>query len=278
VRFIFSMKMESEVWRLHEVDATIRFPLDDPAFLKIVEEQQLRQNEQTALGSVRTINTAEESYQSAQGGFACTLSALGSAGKTPGVAKRTYLYDSQLASGRKNGYAFALSGCDTSHYQVVAKPELPDSGERAYCSDESGVVRSSSDGKASTCQVSGEVVEEKVPAANVRFSAPAQGNATSGTSQPEQRVRIAQGVSAGLLQSATNLSASGATGEDSRDSSVEGNHQSDGRRRKPRTRFGSSNAGTCRRRCGETMEIQAVHAERKRGGGGNAGHGELHPE
>ena len=199
LRFIFSMKMESEVWRLHEVDATIRFPLDDPAFLKIVEEQQLRQNEQTALLSLRAVNTAEKSYQSAQGGFACTLSALGSAGKQSGAANRTYLYDSQLASGRKNGYTFALSGCDTSHYQVVAEPESPDSGQRAYCSDESGVVRSSRDGKTSTCRVSGEVVEEKVPAANIRFSAPAQGNALSGTSQPEQRVRIAQGVSTGLL-------------------------------------------------------------------------------
>jgi len=199
LRFIFSMKMESEVWRLHEVDATIRFPLDDPAFLKIVEEQQLRQNEQTALLSLRAVNTAEKSYQSAQGGFACTLSALGSACKQSGAANRTYLYDSQLASGRKNGYTFALSGCDTSHYQVVAEPESPDSGQRAYCSDESGVVRSSRDGKTSTCRVSGEVVEEKVPAANIRFSAPAQGNALSGTSQPEQRVRIAQGVSTGLL-------------------------------------------------------------------------------
>jgi TonB family protein len=104
-----------------------------------------------------------------------------------------------LASGRKNGYTFTLSGCDISHYQVVAEPELPDSGERAYCSNESGVVRSSLDGKASTCLVSGEVVEEKIPAANIRFSAPAQGNAASGTSQPEQRVHIAQGISAGLL-------------------------------------------------------------------------------
>src|ERR1700691_3061990 len=114
------MKMESEVWRLREVDATIRFPLDDPAFLKIVEEQQLRQNEQTALLSLRAVNNAEKSYQSAQGGFACTLSALGIAGKQSGVAKRTYLYDSQLASGRKNGYTFALLGGGASHYKVVA--------------------------------------------------------------------------------------------------------------------------------------------------------------
>jgi len=199
LRFTFSMKKEAEVWRLHEVGAAVRFPIADPAFLKIVEEQQLRQNEQAALSSVRAINAAQKSYQSAQAGFACTLSALGSAGKQSGVAKRIYIYDPQLAGGKKNGYTFALSGCDASHYQVVAEPESPDSGARAYCSNESGVVRSSSDGKASTCLVSGEVVEEKVPAANIQVSAPTQGNATPGTSQLEQPVRVPQGISAGLL-------------------------------------------------------------------------------
>src|SRR5271154_2022369 len=41
LRFTFSMKKEAEVWRLHEVGAAVRFPIADPAFLKIVEEQQL---------------------------------------------------------------------------------------------------------------------------------------------------------------------------------------------------------------------------------------------
>ena len=39
LRFTFSMKMESGIWRLHEVGATVRFPLADPAFLKMVEER-----------------------------------------------------------------------------------------------------------------------------------------------------------------------------------------------------------------------------------------------
>lgn len=157
-RFTFSMKMESAVWRLNEVSATLRFPLANPAFLKGVEEHELRQNEQTALFSVRAVIRAEKSYQSAQGGFACTLSALGSAGKEAGASKRVYLYDPQLAGGKKNGYTFAISGCDTSHYRVVAEPEVPDSGQRAFCSDESSTVRASGDGKASTCVVSGEIV------------------------------------------------------------------------------------------------------------------------
>jgi TonB family protein len=210
LRFIFSMKMESEVWRLNEVGATVRFPLADPAFLKIVEERQIRQNEQTALWSVRAVIPAEKSYQSANGSFACTLSALGSAGKESGAGRRSYLYDSQLTSGKKNGYIFAISGCDSSHYQLVAEPAIPDSGQRAFCSDESGTVRFSADGKAATCLSNGEVVEQN-EGGIVGFHAggsPAQGAASPGTSSPgllrgplTQRVRVPQGVAQGLITS-----------------------------------------------------------------------------
>src|ERR1700691_856637 len=62
LRFTFSMKMEFEVWRLNEVGATVRVPLTDPVFLKGMEEQQVRQNEQTALWSVRAVVTAEKAY------------------------------------------------------------------------------------------------------------------------------------------------------------------------------------------------------------------------
>lgn len=210
LRFTFSMKMESEIWRLNEVSVGVRVPLADPAFLKSLEERQLQQNEQTAIWSVRSIVGAEKSYQSARGAFACTLSALGRAGKDAGVAKQVYLFDSQLVGGKKNGYIFAVTGCDASHYNVVAEPALPDSGQRAFCSDENGTVRSSADGKAATCLASGAVVEEKVPAATVRAvlapgpgngsSAPAS-NATTGPGGIPQRIRVSQGVSSGLIVS-----------------------------------------------------------------------------
>jgi TonB family protein len=211
LRFTFVMKMESEVWRLNEVSATARFPLADPVFLKGVEQHQFRQNEQFALLSVRTVIHAEKSYQSAQGGFACTLSALGSAGKEAGTTKRVYLYDSQVAAGKKNGYTFAISGCDTSHYRVVAEAEQADSGQRAFCSDESGTGRASADGKGATCLASGEVVKEQVPVARTgvvgdyrsqtQTQNPAQSSAASGASEAAPRVRVSQGVSTGLLLS-----------------------------------------------------------------------------
>jgi TonB family protein len=174
-------------------------PLADPDFLKGLLERQRGENEQMALMSMRSVISAENSYQSAQGGFACTLSALGSGGKA-GAAGPKYLYDTQLASGKKNGYNFVISACDATHYQLVAEPAVPDSGQRAYCSDESGTVRASSDGKAATCMANGEVVQDKAAATTVfRAAPPPQSNSASGTSSSPLRVRVSQGVSQAFI-------------------------------------------------------------------------------
>ena len=157
--FTFAMKMESDVWRLNEISVAVRLPLADPDFLKNIEDRQRSQNEQITIWSVRQVTAAEKSYQSANGGFACSLSVLG-ANKLPRREGGAYLYDRELATGKKNGYIFAISGCDGSHYKIVAEPAVPDSGQRAFCSDESGTVRVSADGKATTCLANGEPVQQ----------------------------------------------------------------------------------------------------------------------
>jgi protein TonB len=216
--FTFTMKMESDIWRLNEISAGVRLPLADPNFLKAILEHQRSQNEQMALMSMRSVRYAETSYQKANSGFACTLGALGSVAKEPGHG-RFYLYDSQLASGKKNGYNFAISGCDPSRYQLVAEPAVPNSGQRAFCSDESGTVRASADGKAATCLSSGEVVEQNeggmvgvhlggVPAPSAAqpgtTSSPGTApgtlsTAASGGAQLPLRVRVSQGVAQSFI-------------------------------------------------------------------------------
>ena len=157
--FTFSMKTESEVWRLNEISVAVRLPLADPDFLKNIEDRQRSQNEQITIWSVRQVTTAEKSYQSANGGFACSLSVLG-ANKLPRREGGVYLYDRELATGKKNGYVFAVSGCDGSHYKIAAEPAVPDSSQRAFCSDEGGTVRASADAKATTCLANGEPVQQ----------------------------------------------------------------------------------------------------------------------
>ncbi len=151
-------------------------------------------------------------------------------GKEAGATKRVYLYDSQVVSGKKNGYTFAISGCDTSHYRVVAEPEVPDSGQRAFCSDESGMVRASADGKSATCLASGKVVEEKVPATPFMRSEFLL-KTTPLLEHPSRRngsAFLRALLRGSSQQGVANLSTLGATGESQGDRRAEGADQSDG--------------------------------------------------
>jgi type IV pilus assembly protein PilA len=112
-------------------------------------------NEATALSSVRTLNTAELSYSSTHAnGFTCSLSDL------------SELIDSKLVSGQKSGYAFELSGCTPGEngamvkYQVVAYPITQQtSGRRAFCSDESAVIKVDAGGSAHNCLENGSPLQ-----------------------------------------------------------------------------------------------------------------------
>jgi len=107
-------------------------------------------NEASAVGSLRTLNTAEITYQSTYPnvGFTCTLSNLGgsSASQTPGSSSAG-LIDSNLSSGVKSGYSFGLSNCTTAgsiyvSYSSDAAPVVVNTtGNRYFCSDQSGVIR-----------------------------------------------------------------------------------------------------------------------------------------
>jgi TonB family protein len=192
-RFTFTMKIDSGVWRLNEVGASVTVPLADPDFLKGLLDRQRTENEQMAIFSMRSVIVAETSYQAANNAFACSLSALG--GKPTGALQR-YLWDAQLVSGKKNGYVFAISNCDATHYQLAAEPASADAGERAFCADESGALRASSDGKATTCISNGTVVADTpkvgISEGNTRVS-------YSTTVGRGQRIRITPEVASGLL-------------------------------------------------------------------------------
>lgn len=106
-------------------------------------------NEASAVQAVRTVNTAQISYNSAypNTGYAATLAALGGTGCNPPSSTGACLIDSQLASGTKSGYAFALSGVTGTPgatYSIVASPVTPNqTGTRYFCSFADAVVRTS---------------------------------------------------------------------------------------------------------------------------------------
>jgi len=116
-------------------------------------------NESSAVASVRTIGTAEIVYgnQHPAEGYTCSLSAIADAG----------LISHELAQGLRTGYRFELSGCAPGPdgtaitvYKVVAYPvTVNQTGVRAFCSDESAVIKVDAGGSAERCLESGEALQ-----------------------------------------------------------------------------------------------------------------------
>ena len=112
-------------------------------------------NEASAVGSLRTINTACVTYSTTYPtvGYPATLSALGPA-STAGSASAD-LVDSVLSAGTKSGYTFAFSQNSTNTpavgYSVVGDPaSRGTTGQRGFYTDQSGVIRANSTATASS--------------------------------------------------------------------------------------------------------------------------------
>jgi type IV pilus assembly protein PilA len=107
-------------------------------------------NQSSAVGSLRTINTAEVTFQTnyPSVGYAATLAALGGSEATcttttGATSAAACLIDPVLAAGTKSGYVFAVgaSGTPAVTYTSLATPQVQgQTGQNAYCSDQSGVL------------------------------------------------------------------------------------------------------------------------------------------
>ncbi|MGH9817647.1 MAG: pili assembly chaperone, partial [Candidatus Acidiferrales bacterium] len=104
-------------------------------------------NEASAVGSMRTLSNAVMQYASMQRKLPQNILELGPQGAG--------LIDPVLASGQKSGYRFTYELTDRDNdgsadgYQVRGEPITPGTtGVRHFYSDESGVIRMSSEGSA----------------------------------------------------------------------------------------------------------------------------------
>jgi type IV pilus assembly protein PilA len=112
-------------------------------------------NEASAVGSLRTINTAEVTYSTTYPsiGFAALAALGGAAPCTTATSTTACLIDDVLSTvGTKSGYAFTVTagaGTPAVTYTSLAKPSVVgQSGQRAFCSDQSGVIRYNATGTA----------------------------------------------------------------------------------------------------------------------------------
>ena len=124
-------------------------------------------NEASAVGSVRTMNTAAIEYNSTYGnGFPATIAQIGTTGTAAVSCDNAELIDSVLTSKVKSGYNFdvlagatpvatVVAGCtnkgNVDGYGVIANPvSTGTTGQRSFCSDASGVIRTDPTGAAAT--------------------------------------------------------------------------------------------------------------------------------
>jgi len=107
-------------------------------------------NESSAVASIRTINTAEVTYNSSYPtvGFSADLVSLGGPAGAACVSLSTNacLIDSVLANAStvakaKSGYVFAVVGTSTTYWAGTRPATANTTGVRGFCSEEDAVVR-----------------------------------------------------------------------------------------------------------------------------------------
>ena len=113
-------------------------------------------DEASAVASLRTLNTTIVEYSGTYGTDPATIAVLGpiASGGTPSSTTAD-LIDSLLATGTKSGYTFtytpgtATAGVVTS-YTTIAVPVSTSTGQRRFYTDQSGVIRATTNGSTPT--------------------------------------------------------------------------------------------------------------------------------
>ena len=100
-------------------------------------------NQASAVGSLRTLNTACIAFSTSYGQFPTALSALGPVGSGTASSTSADLIDSVLSGGTKSGYTFSYAASSPYQaYTIIAKPiTAATTGQNSYFTDQSGVIR-----------------------------------------------------------------------------------------------------------------------------------------
>jgi len=98
-------------------------------------------NEASAVGTMRTINTASIMYSTTFGNYPAALTNLGPS--TSPTSTAADLVDQPVASGTKSGYRFSYTAASSYlTYSITASPTtLGVTGQRYVFTDQTGVIR-----------------------------------------------------------------------------------------------------------------------------------------
>jgi hypothetical protein len=171
-RFTVGMKRQASIWRLNEISINIKVPVGDPKLLEKFGSgmgtrmfggkvamgpagKQEKSRELSPRESITMVAFAESSFARShpETGFTCKLSDL--------AKVNPFYLDPRVFNGEPyQGYKFTLSGCQdkpSGSFHLTAEPVASTAGTKAYCTDATNNVRSSDDGRGSTCLASGKI-------------------------------------------------------------------------------------------------------------------------
>jgi type IV pilus assembly protein PilA len=123
-----------------------------PNFLR----SRMRANEASAVASLRVLNTAAVTYSITYPtlGFPAQLTTLGGVNPCSASSTQACLIDDTLAQGAKSGYTFVWTGDGATpsvSYIVTGAPQaVGATGQRMFCTDQSGVIRYDPSGSGCT--------------------------------------------------------------------------------------------------------------------------------
>jgi hypothetical protein len=131
-------------------------------FLPVLDGPHSREhaNESSAAVETRRLNEAQQRYWSTHpSGFACQLSQL-----KPDDSHDDY-ENEFFTTGMRSGYVFTIASCardakgKATQYQITAVPQQPGkTGDKAFCSDQSGVTRLDASGSGPKCLHEGQPI------------------------------------------------------------------------------------------------------------------------
>src|SRR6201981_2342474 len=109
-------------------------------------------NQASAVGSLRTLNTACIEFSTSYGQYPSALAALGPVGSGTASSTSADLIDSLLAGGTKSGYTFSYTaGASNQSYSITATPiTAATTGQNMYFTDQSGVIRGDTSGSGAS--------------------------------------------------------------------------------------------------------------------------------
>jgi hypothetical protein len=138
-------------------DGTARakaYATGNPAGVAQYHHEAVRRNEIAVGGMLSSMHIIEDELRNVQGHYACDETQWPRDPVHPEIPNAMWTTAMNTASGA--GYRLDIQGCDARHYSAFAIPPVSDGSQgRAFCMDESAVVRVAPDGNPATCMSRG---------------------------------------------------------------------------------------------------------------------------